>query len=324
MRNCLQKTFVIKFYNKSFGGEDMSRQKIFVELMATLIDKQINLNDKILLSRTELESNCDKLSDEIGTRLAVDMNSGYEPCPFCCSHIDEPFDFVWVGINPGGVLNSWQDLNFSWQTTWQELTDFCVPRGEIRTDEKNCWQYLKRGNVESNYYRFFLRVLTALTTGEIYNKRGDLRKNYADVENFFIERFAQHSILNADLVPYKSTNIDFTAKNLLNDASYKNYFRRLIRFIEEESKPDAWIIFFGAREDVWQLLHEVAPDWNVPAQNDCIKIYGKQHKRANNFYLFARGRQKILLSPQINERSELIDCMGNLIDVLKNFERTLG
>ena len=191
-----------------------------------------NFSVKISLSRAELESNCDKISDAIGTRLTVDMTSGYEPCPFCCSNIDAPFDFVWVGLNPGGVLKSWQDLNFSWQTTWQELADFCVPRGDILTDEKNCWQYLKRGNVESNYYRFFLRVLTALTTGEIYGKRGDLRKHCADVEKFFIERFAQYSILNADLVPYKSTNIDFTAKNLLDDANYKNYFRRLIDFIE--------------------------------------------------------------------------------------------
>lgn len=300
----------------------MNRQKIFVEMMAALIGKPISLEEKIGQSKAELETSCKKLSDEIGTPFEVDMK-GNEPCPFYCSSIDKPIDFVFVGINPGKVLEYWP-TDFSWQsTTWQELVDFCVPTTDIRLHEKNGYQFLKENNVENPYYKFFLRLHLALTTDKIYTW-DELKNKHADVKSFFIEHIATHSILNADLVPYKyKENSGFNVTKLLNDANYAEYFRQLIRFIETETSPDAWIIFYGRHNEVKRLLNKFAPDWKAPADNLYLKVEGKE--KGNLFHLFNRGRQKILLSPFLTGRvtSPIVSHLHLLIDELKNFERTL-
>ena len=292
----------------------MNHQKNFVDMMAALIGKKIRPEDAIALSKAELKQSCATLSDESGTPLKIDMDSGCEPCPFCCSGVDKPFEFVWVGLNPGSVLKSWRDLNFSWQTTWQELTDFCVP-SDIRAD-KNIYQLLKANGVASEYYRFFLRVHTALAGGKIFNTWDEFRREHADVEKYFVELFAAHPILNADLIPYKSDETTFSAKNLLDDANYGNYFRQLIRLIENETAPDAWIIFFGNPPEVVKLLNKFTPDWNVSDAN--LHLRADEDKRLNHFHFFARGQQKILLSPFLQSgRSSIYNRLDVLIDALK-------
>lgn len=294
----------------------MNRQKVFLEMMETLIGKPINFEDSIGQTKDALEENCTKLSSEVGNPFEVNLDEAKEPCPFCCSSINKPFDLVWVGLNPGGPLDACEEL-FRWQhTTWQELVDFCVPTSDTRENEKNIYHYLK----DSDYYQFFLRFHLALATGEIYNKWGELKNNHADVEKFFVDHFAKYSILNADLVPYKSNTTTFNAKKLLDDESYGNYFRKLINFIEEETKPDAWIIFYGARPAVQQLLNKFAPNWNVPDKNLYIKLDG--HTRGNHFCLFNKGRRKILLSPFLSGRhkSPLYGNLNPLIKAMKELE----
>lgn len=292
--------------------------------METLIGKPINLSDTIALSKSELEASCKKLSAEIGTTFEVNMDEGREPCPFFCSSIDKPFDFVFVGLNPGKPLKALEGL-FSWQhTTWQELVDFCVPT-DIR-GEKNGYQFLKANNVESDYYQFFLRLHVALTTGEIFNTWDDLKKRHADVEKFFIEHIATHSILNADLVPYKSDKTPkFNATGLLDDTSYVNYFRQLIQFIETESTPDAWIVFYGGREEIKNLLNSFAPSWQVPTKT--LRLRADETKNYSYFYLFAEGKRKILLLPFLltpYSTSSIYNNISILIDQLKFFEKIVA
>lgn len=99
----------------------MNRQKFFAEIMAMLIGKQIDSDEKISLSRHELETNCAKLSAEINdTKFKIDIAESYEHCPFLCNNFDKPFDFVFVGLNPGGALDSRE--KFYWErTTWRDL-----------------------------------------------------------------------------------------------------------------------------------------------------------------------------------------------------------
>lgn len=300
----------------------MNRQKVFLEMMETLIGKQINFEDVIGQSKDALEENCAKLSSEVGNPFTVDMDNGNEPCPFYCSSIYKPFDFVFIGINPGRALEHHNELGFSWQnTTWQDLVDFCVPISDIRSHEKDIYQFVSKNNVGSDYYNFFLRFHVALTGGEVFNTLKELENRYGNPEKFFIEHIASYSILNADLVPYKYKETpNFNAKNLLNDANYGNYFRKLINFIETETKPDAWIIFYGARPEVQILLNKFAPDWNVPDTNLYIKIDG--YTKGNHFCLFNKGRGKILLSPFLSGKykSPIFSNLNPLIDALKELE----
>lgn len=297
----------------------MNRQKFFAELMATLIDKPIDLDEKISLSRHELETNCAKLSDEINdTKFKIDIAKSYEPCPFLCNNFDKPFDFVFVGLNPGGALDLWE--KFYWErTTWRDLANFCVPNN-IRADEHNGYRFLGKNVSQNPYYQFFLRLHVALTGGEIFNTWRDLQKRHADTEKFFVEHIAAHSILNAELVPYKSEKISFTAKNLVNDATYGKYFRRLVDFIETESASDAWIVFYGAHKDVKDLFDKFAPHWKVPQQNLYLKVEG--HNKGNHFHIFRRGRRKILLSPFLITGQRIWPLSKHLrilIDALKDF-----
>ena len=322
----------------------MNRQKVFLEMMETLIGKPINFEDLICQTKDVLEENCAKLSSEVGNPFEVNLDEAKEPCPFCCSSIDKPFDLVWVGLNPGGPLDACNGL-FSWQnTTWQELVDFCVPTSDIRENEKNIYHYLKRGKekddgtegnpVGSDYYQFFLRFHLALATSEIYNKWGELKNNHADVEKFFVDHFAKYSILNADLVPYKSNKTTFNAEKLLDDKSYGNYFSKLINFIEEETNPDAWIIFYGKtgyskNERAFgtrDLLEKFAPHWNVPKKGDFfpITVTTKSSKKSQPryFYTFSHGQRKILLSPFLSgsSPSSIASQLEVLINKMKELE----
>ena len=314
----------------------MNRQKKFVEMMETLIGKSINLGDPIGQNKVELEASCAKLKDELGTEFVVNPNEDNEPCPFFCSSIDKPFDFVFVGMNPGKVLEAQKKLHlFSWEnTTWQELAEFCVPT-DIR-DGMNGYQLVKLGKKkkdgtsekgpESEFWKFFLRFHVALTGGEIFNTWDDLESHHADTEEFFIEHVARYSVLNADLVPYKFHKTKgFDVTKLLDDASYGKYFRRLVNFIETESAPNAWIVFYATTGAVKNLFDCFAPDWNVPPKAN-LHFKPEPNRDPNYFYIFNRGKRKILLSPFLTgsppqPMSKHIDI---LVDAMKNFEERLS
>ena len=304
----------------------MNRQKKFVEMMEALIGKSINLRDPIGQNKAELETSCKKLSDEIGTPFIVNPDEGNEPCPFYCSSIDKPFDFVFVGINPGKVLEEQENSHlFSWEnTTWQELANFCVPT-DIRS-EMNGYQLVKKNNVESPFWKFFLRFHVALTGGEVFNTWTELKNHHANPEKFFIEHVASHSILNADLIPYKyRETFEFKTTNLLKDPNYEKYFCQLIQFIETESATDAWIVFYGKSDVVQELLKNFAPDWNVPQEAN-LHIKPEPNGKTNHFYIFNREQRKILLSPFLTGKfsqpmSKHIDI---LVDAMKNFEKKLS
>ena len=314
----------------------MNRQKVFLEMMETLIGKQINFEDIIGQSKDALEENCAKLSSEVGNPFTVDMDNGNEPCPFYCSSIDKPFDFVFIGINPGRALEHHNELGFSWQnTTWQDLVDFCVPISDIRSHEKNGYQFVSKNNVGSDYYNFFLRFHVALTGGEVFNTLKELENRYGNPEKFFIEHIASYSILNADLVPYKYKETpNFNAENLINDSNYGNYFRKLINFIEMETKHDAWIIFYGKTGyyknkkafGTRDLLEKFAPHWNVPKKDDFfpITVIKKDGKKSDPRYFcfFKKGQRKILLSPFLSGKykSPIFSNLNPLIDAMKELE----
>ena len=310
----------------------MNRQKKFVEMMEALIGKSINLGDPIGQNKVELEASCAKLKEELGTEFVVNPNSGNEPCPFYCSSIDKPFDFVFIGMNPGKVLKEQENSHlFSWEnTTWQEFAEFCVP-----TDihgEMNGYQLVKKNSVESDYYKFFLRLHLALTGGEVFNTWSELKNRHTNPEKFFIEHIANYSILNADLIPYKYRETPkFNTTNLLKDPNYKKYFHKLIQFIEAEAKPDAWIVFFCNPNKVMELLKKFAPDWKIPKKENCfklrgIKANGEKGKRNYSFYNFTRGQHKILLSPFLRPdyQAPIYNHIDLLVNKLKEFEEKLS
>ena len=305
----------------------MNRQKKFVEMMEALIGKSINLGDPIGQNKVELEASCAKLKDELGTEFVVNPNEGNEPCPFYCSSIDKPFDFVFIGMNPGKVLDAQNELHlFSWEnTTWQELADFCVPT-DIR-EKMNGYQLVKKNSVESEFWKFFLRLHIALTTNEIFNKWEELEKNNKDVEKSFIDHISAHSILNADLIPYKFRKTKrFNVTKILGDTNYRKYFQKLVNFIETESAPDAWIVFYATPDTVKKLLKNFAPAWTVP-KNSHLKLRADETKKYSHFYLFAKGQRKILLSPFLltpKSTSSIYNNINILVDAMKNFERKLS
>lgn len=296
--------------------------------MEALIGKSINLGDPIGQNKAELEASCKKLSEEIDTPFIVNPNEGNEPCPFYCSSINKPFGFVFVGINPGKVLEEQENSHlFSWEnTTWQELANFCVPT-DIRS-EMNGYQLVKKNNVESPFWKFFLRFHIALTGGEIFNTWNDLESRHANTEEFFIEHVERYSILNADLIPYKYRETPkFKTTNLLKDPNYEKYFCQLIQFIEAETKPDAWIVFFGKPNVVQKLLQKFSPDWKLPKKESFklhgIKTNGEEGKREYAFYKFNKGQQKILLSPflRADYQKPIYDHIDLLVNKLKEFEK---
>lgn len=314
----------------------MNRQKKFVEMMEALIGKSINLGDPIGQNKVELEASCAKLKDELGTEFVVNPNKGNEPCPFYCSSIDKPFDFVFIGMNPGKVLDAQTELNlFSWEnTTWQELADFCVPT-DIR-GEMNGYQLVKLGKKkkngtrkngpESEFWKFFLRFHVALTGGEIFNTWDDLKSRHANTEELFIEHVARYSVLNADLVPYKYKETPkFNTTNLLKDPNYEKYFHQLIQFIKAETKPDAWIVFYATTGAVKDLFDRFAPDWNVPPKAN-LHFKPEPNKDTNHFYIFNREQRKILLSPFLtgSPPQPMRKHIDILVDAMKNFEKKLS
>lgn len=295
--------------------------------MEVLIGKSINLGDSIGQNKAELEASCAKLKDELGTEFVVNPNKGNEPCPFYCSSIDKPFDFVFVGMNPGKVLEEQENSHlFSWEnTTWQELANFCVPT-DIRS-EMNGYQLVKKNSVESEFWKFFLRFHIALTSGEIFNTWNDLESRHANTEEFFIEHVERYSVLNADLVPYKFRKTKrFNVTKILGDTNYRKYFHKLVNFIETESAPDAWIVFYATPDTVKKLLKNFTPAWKVP-KNSHLKLRADETKNYSHFYLFAKGQRKILLSPFLltpKSTSSIYNNINILVDAMKNFERKLS
>ncbi len=164
-----------------------------------------------------------------------------------------------------------------------------------------------------------------MTGGEIFNTWEDLENCHADTEEFFIEHVAKYSVLNADLVPYKFHKTKgFDVTKLLDDASYGKYFRRLVNFIETESAPDAWVVFYATTSAVKSLFDRFAPDWNVPKNNLDLKPDGANH--FNHFHIFRRGQRKVLLSPFLTGQhpQPMKDHIDILVDAMKNFEEKLS
>ena len=206
----------------------MDNQKKFKEIMESITGKAMGKTMKE--SKEILQENCSKLTEVLMPRFSVDIKDGNEPLPFCYSGIDKPAKLVWVGLNPGAPLKRPGKWNWD-EAGWKDIIDYCVPNEDIRNKSgKSTYDAFLSENkkeLEVDYYRFVLRMHMALfddevcdTWRDVQNKCKENKKNGCIKEtttaDLFLERFAEKPVLTAELIPYKSKGIQFSADSLMN------------------------------------------------------------------------------------------------------------
>lgn len=175
-----------------------------------------------------------------------------------------------IGLNPGKPVEAWRK-NLD-NMTWQELAEFCIPTQGVKndddnSDEKNDNAYLRLAEnaVESKFYRDTFMIHHALIgdNEDVYEKFSEVINEYGgrdNVEKEFINRLGEHPVFNGELIPYKSKNASIDWKMMMTDNNYHNYLNRLLDLVIDSTEKDAYIVFYGSRDNVRKLLSVVAGD----------------------------------------------------------------
>ncbi len=278
----------------------MDIRQDFVGMMNRMTQGEAKLGDKVDMD--ELKESCAKIQEAIMPCLKVDIASGYEPCPFCFSGGDKLAELVWVGLNPGKPMDDWNP--FSKNTTWQELADFCAPAKGILASEKNIYKFIAEDDVSNVYYQTVLRVHQALLGGVAYDKWEDLVENVPkkDIGAYFLECFSKHPVLNADILPYKSSTAAFSVSKFARNEYGDAYIDALIKLIEDKSTENAYVVFFGAVKDVKKIWEKRL---SIPREEDWMKKELHSVTETKTFSAFFRewGKRKLILSPFCGKRN---------------------
>ena len=266
----------------------------FVEMMNRMTQGKAKLGDKVDMD--DLKENCAKIQEAIMPCLKVDIANGYEPCPFCFSGGDKLAELVWVGLNPGKPMDDWNP--FSKNTTWQELADYCAPAKGILASKKNVYRFIAEKGVSNTYYRTVLRLHHAFFEGVSYDTWTDLVKGVGkgNIEKVFLDCFAKHPVLNADLLPYKSSTAAFSVSALAENPKGKAYLDGLISLIENKSTEDAYVVFFGKVEEVKVIL-ENRLSFDRDGQWDEQLFPSLSRKKTFSVFFRKWGKRKLILSP---------------------------
>lgn len=299
----------------------MDTQKQFKGLMEKITGSK--LADKMQDSKPSLEKSCNEMQKTLMPFFDIDIASGNEPFPFCYSGGNRPAELVWIGLNPGAPLDRCK--KWEWEnSSWQDIIEYCVPMTDIREcqGENTYLTFLneKGTELETDYYRFVLRIQMALLEDEVCDTWKDVqdkcKKLGITTADLFLERFSTHPVLNAEMIPYKSKGINFQSESLIKNEKYISYFRTLLNFAEEIALPNAWFVFFGAPKEVRKILKYVHDEWNVPDEKDSIKIPDDD---GQEFYIFQADNRKMILSPFI-KRYSVNYRITKLIRKMKDFE----
>lgn len=244
----------------------LNRQKEFKNLMEDLVG--IELGDKLIDGMKKMEEDCQKWQkrkriDSEKKRLKVEAGNALEPCPYCFSGGEELAKMAVIGINPGKPMKEWMNLDDN--TTWKELIEFCVPSQGIKGNTNNVYYMLSKNKVASKFYKdiFLLHYALIGDNAKVYDNFKDLENAYGgsqNIEKEFIERLGDYPVLNSELIPYKSHQTDVDWKKMMIDDNYHNYLNRMLDFVRDSTKKDAYIIFYGKRYEVKELLSVVAGD----------------------------------------------------------------
>lgn len=300
----------------------MDNQKQFKVLMDKITGEA--LSNELKGCKQSLKDSCQEMQSALMPCFEINIENGNEPFPFCYSGGDKPAELVWIGLNPGSPLErcktwKWEDAS------WRDIIEYCVPTTDIRKrqGENTYFTFLDEAGKElkTDYYRFVLRMHLALLGDEVFDTWKAVQEKYGKgkTAELFLERFATHPVLNAELIPYKSKGINYRIENLLKNHKYMAYFRALFQYAEEISLPNAWFVFFGAPKEVRLLLEKEHSDWNIPKEGDSIMIPDED---GQEFYIFKGGSRKILLSPFI-KRYSVNYHISNLVQKMKDFELKL-
>ena len=308
----------------------MNTQKKFKDLMEKLADRPLADLMGEANSRKALEDSCLEIQKALLPTLAIDIENGNEPFPFCYSGGNRKAELVWVGLNPGAPLERCK--TWSWKkASWKDIIDYCVPHTDIRDkdDDSTYATFLDKSKkeLETDYYRFVLRMQMALLDDEVYDTwkqvqekcKKNKREGYEEestTAKLFLNRFATKPVLTAEMIPYKSKGMQFAVKNLLDNPRYKAYFRTMIEFIESISVPDAWIIFFGAPKEIRILLEQEYPEWNIAQKIKAITI---PEENGQEFNFFNIKKHPVMLSPFI-KRYSVNYHIEQLIKVMKHYK----
>ena len=292
----------------------MNITKEFVRQMGNIMGKKnMDLNDNMSIHKIDLEENCEKIQNKIIHNMCVDISKGYEPCHLCCSNRNKKAEMVWIGLNPGKRLKKY--LKLPWESAkWQDIADYCMPEN-LLDNKKNVYDDLLNGKELTNsYYIFLLRLYLAILDVKKYNVKSwdELKtvcqKNSITTGDLFKEIMYNHPVINAELVPYKSNGISFSSEKLIEDEQYGNYFNGILKIIEEYSNDDAYVIFYGVRDEVIKLMKKFALEW-VPNKEEINDFTLSDRKF--KMYVYKRGNRKIILLPffRINgfDVRELVD-----------------
>ena len=312
----------------------MGHQDMFLSLMKDIMDakQDIPMGAKVEESRDRLLDTCKKFNEKVEEgELFIESkqaDQGFEFVPFCCSGGENAkFDFVWVGMNPGIAGGRWPQKFYWDKTTWQDMADFYVPKGDIRrqanqTDSTNVYQWLAEGGVWSDFYRLMIRVHMALLGKKtLYGTWEDLRTAHQDkdeeVEKAFLEQLNSHPTLNAELLPFKSHKMKLDAEEMLSYTPYCTYLNNLLKFIDDNAESDAWIFFFSTTQEVKKLLEKQTAVHIKLAEDETI--IGEKGKAGTKFYFQRWEKRKLILSPFLQPYHKNGHDISALIGEIKSY-----
>jgi len=220
-----------------------------------------------------------KLSDEIGAlqndclnwqknpsedkRLVVAAKTGYEPCPFNYSGGSKLAKLAMIGINPGKPLEDWLPLDEN--TTWKKIAEFYAPSKGINNND-NAYYKISKGKIQSKFYKDTFLIHQALIIGgdKVYDDFDRAISSYGsevNIEREFIEQFDKYPVFNSDLIPYKSKSAGIDWNAMKRSSKYRKYLNSLIELMLNKTDKGAYVIFYGARDDVRELLSIAAEDY---------------------------------------------------------------
>ena len=293
----------------------MGHQAMFLSLMEDVMeDEKLSMNALVKESHKKLLEACESLDEIIDKgALMLEINQGFEFLPFCCTGGDDAkFDFVWVGINPGIVKGRWPNRFYWDKTTWQEMVDFYIPKDKVSKykdkgkKSTNFYQWIAEDGVWSKFYQVMIRIHFGLLENKVYGTWDSFRDEHDNdnkrIAKAFLEQLDKYPTLNAELIPFKSSEIQMNADKMVACKRYMNYFNHLVKFIDDNAKDDAWIVFFATTDVVRVLLNKQDAVNNLtieekPRTIDWEKANGKKFCGGKNFYLGQWGKRKLILSP---------------------------
>lgn len=277
----------------------------FKEMMESLVRE--SLGERVAECMEKMQANCQDIQEALprGIELCVRTENGYEPCPFCFSGGDKLAELAFVGLNPGKPLSEWIGLDE--KTTWYELAEFCAPANGILASKYNAYRCLARDGVKNSYYQnVFLTSMALLeSTENILENITSAREKIGNDEKItqkFLSHFDSHPILNSEMIPYKSVEMNFNANKLKGKEWYRDYVRKMMEFILCKTTDDAYILFQGGTvgvKEVLEKIDEFGLGDNVWKEEEFSAFTkdGKEGKKCKIYFAHWKGNRTVIIAP---------------------------